>query len=303
MTEVHKTGDNKKHAVRKRRIPVKAFLVMVVVIVSISGGTIAYNNVCITGDKAFSKQVDEAIVRSENWVKEHRSDILKRRNAALLTMLRECNDVKATPVFADIVKTFLEAPQWHATRCWNREVDPNWPVNVYELRMTFEKETIDNKWILYAIAPEQIKTTPEDMDMFAPEKWQRRQLTHQLYALTILRNNKGTNEELDKLIKHLCSRLSRELVFDAAVVDIYIQKVAFILRAGFPEKIRRRWVERIIANQLSDGGWNDRWFCLGSGRRPAFSLKQPASNQHATVQAILALYLVRYQYPGHFGLE
>ena len=182
-------------------------------------------------------------------------------------------------------------------------MDPNWPIIEYELKLTFEKESIDNKWILYAIAPELIKATPEEMEMFAPEKWQRRQLTHQLYALTILKNNKGANKKLDKLIEHLCMRLSRELIFDAALVDIYIQKVAFILRAGFPEKIRRRWIERILDNQRTDGGWNDRWFCLQSMRRPVFDMEQPASDQHATVQAVLALYLVRYQYPERFGIE
>ncbi|MHC4156757.1 MAG: hypothetical protein ACYST6_17825 [Planctomycetota bacterium] len=140
--------------------------------------------------------------------------------------------------------------------------------------------------------------------MFDPERWQQRKLTHQLDALLMLSKTTGPSEDLDKLIEHLCHRLSRQLTYDIAVVDIYIQKVTFILRAGFPQEIRRRWVERIIANQLPDGGWNDRWLCLTSdSNKPIFALHQPASDQHATLQALTMLYLVRYKYPEHFGLK
>ena len=86
-------------------------------------------------------------------------------------------------------------------------------------------------------------------------------------------------------------------------MDIYIQKVTFVLRAGHPEKIRRRWIERIIENQREDGGWNDRWFCFTSGRRPVFKAPVPLSDQHATLQAITALYMVRYKYPEYYGLK
>jgi len=304
--EEHKLSISEADTEKKKRWIMRKSVVASLVLIILAGllytGFLIYNNLSLYSDADFANRVDKAITDSENWIKEHRADILRWRNAALLRMLRECNDIKATPLFEDIVQSFVSAPQWHHSRCWVREVDPNWPIIEYELKITFEKESIDNKWILYAIAPELINTTPEEMEMFAPDKWQGRQLTHQLYALTILRDSKGANKELDKLIEHLCRRLSCELIFDAALVDIYIQKVVFILRAGFPEEIRRRWVERILDNQRTDGGWNDRWFCLQSARRPLFG-SEPESDQHATIQAALALYLVRYQYPEHFGIE
>jgi hypothetical protein len=173
-----------------------------------------------------------------------------------------------------------------------------------ELNLTIEKESIDNKWVLYAIATEQAKITPQEMHLFDRQRWQRRQLTHQLNALVTLKKRSGKpDEKLDEIIEHLCERLSSELVFDMAVVDIYIQKVAFVLRASHPEKIRVRWVERMIDNQLSDGGWNDKWFCFTSNRRPVFDFAAPPSNQHATIQALTALYLVKYRYPEQFGLK
>lgn len=305
--EEHKLSISKVDTVEKKRRILRKAVITILALIVLAGilytGFLIYNNVSFYNDASFAKQIDKAITQAENWVDEHRIHILTKKNTALLTMLRECNDVKSQPIFEDIVKTFLNLPHYGG-RCWKREIDPNWPTNEYEVNKIFEEETvIDYKWLMYAIAPDQVRTTPEKIHLFEPDRWQRRQLTHQLFALTALRNRKGANEELDKLIEHLCSRLSLELVFDVAVVDIYIQKVAFVLNAGFPKKIRRRWVERIIDNQLPDGGWNDRWFFLQSGRRPILGLEQPAGNQHATVQAVLVLYMIRYQYPEHFGLE
>lgn len=303
MTEEHKPPDKQNDVVKKRPVLRKALIAVVVsaVLVGVFGaGVLIYNNVSFAGDEAFAEHVDAAIERGLAWTNEHRSEILKKKNIALIKMLNESENLRATPVFSDIISSFMAAPT--RPKCWKRLVDPNWPIDELELNVTIEKERLDNKWVLYAMAPDKAKITPEEMQLFEPERWQGRMLTHQLDALIILSRTKGANEELDKLIQHLCNRLSSELVFDVAVVDIYIQKVAFILRAGSPEKVRRRWVERIIDNQLPDGGWNDRWFCFTSGRKPIF-VAPPPSDQHATLQVITALYLVKYRYPEHFGLK
>jgi len=293
--------DVKKRAVL--RTAVIAAIAAAVLIVILWAGALVYNNLSFSGDEAFAKRVDAAILLAEKWVETHKVDISEKKNVTIVTMLRECNELKANPLFGGIVKSFLNTPIRHYTACWKRQVDPSWPINQRDLDEAMEKEPIYNKWTLYAIAPDRVKITPQEMHLFDQERWHRWKLIRQLNALIILRKTKGANEELDTLIEHLCKRLSSGLVFDIAVVDIYIQKVAFILRAGQAEQISRRWVERIIANQLPDGGWNDRWFCFTSGRRPAFGFATPPSNQHTTLQALTALYLVRYQYPKHFGLK
>lgn len=120
-----------------------------------------------------------------------------------------------------------------------------------------------------------------------------------------MRERRQGDQEIEPLVEHLCNRLTDELTCDMAVVDVYIQKNAFTLRAGYPEKINRRWIERIIENQQDDGGWNDRWLCFRSyteRRRPDFS-SYPPSNPHATVQALWLLYQVKHRYPEHFGLR
>ncbi len=262
-----------------------------------------YNNVSFTGNESFAGKLDISIEKAEKWVESNKNNILAPPNTALLMMLRKCDELESNPLFKDIIKIYLDKPILHHIKCWKSLVDPNRPVNSFDLNITIEKESIDYKWLAYALAPDKAHITPEEMFLFDAERWQRRQLTHQLIALVRLRETQGSNQKLDELIEHLCSRLNKELYFDVAVVDIYIQKVLFTLMAGHPEKIRRRWVERIIANQRADGGWNDRWFCFTSNRRPILNFEDRSGNQHATIQAITVLYFVKYKYPKYFGLK
>lgn len=306
MVKEDKSSDNKNGSAGGRRPILRkamiAVIVFVILIVIAGVARLAFNNVSFFSDAAFAKRVDIAIESSEKWIEEHRENILRKKNVALLKMLDECVELRPNPVFEKIIESFMEARV--RPECWKRLIDPNWPVNEWELNQTIEKEAIDNKWVLYAIAPEKARVSAEKLSLFDSERWRRRKLTHQLNALvTLKKRGIKPDEKLDELIEHLCDRLSDELVFDTAVVDIYIQKVTFILRAGFPEKIRKRWIERIIANQLPDGGWNDRWLCFNSSSKLEFGFATPPSNQHATIQALTLLYLVKYKYPEQFALK
>ena len=307
MEQMKKQEENEIKGTKKRSILRKiVFTIGITIgfIVVFILAAVLYNNVALWSDAAFAQRLDSAIKNADRWVEKHRSDILEVRNAPLIAMLRECNDLKANHVFGDIVTSFLNEPTTHPTRCMKREVDPNWPVIESELNLTISGEYLDNKWILYSVSPEKAKINPEELGLFDSKRWHRRQLTHQILAITMLRNRQGANERLDKLIAELCERSKTDMTFCLPVVDIYIQRVAFILRAGFPQDIRRRWIERIIAEQESDGGWNDRWFCFTTPRRQfIFDIDKTPSDQHATVQAVLALYLVKYRYPEQFGLK
>ena len=299
MADKHKSSNNKRLILYKA---IKLAVVCITLVVAAGAVVLAFNNISLFDDATFERRVSKAIESSEKWVEEHREDILKKKNVALLKMLDECVELRPNPVFEEIIESFMEVRV--RPECWKRLIDPNWPVNEWELNRTIERETIDNKWVLYAIAPEKARISAEELDLFNPERWQQRRLTHQLDALvTLKKRGVKSDEKLDELIEHLCNRVRGELFFDSAVIDIYIQKVTFILRAGFPEKIRKRWIERIIANQLPNGGWNDRWLCFNSGSKLEFGFTTPPSNQHTTIQALTLLYLVKYKYPEQFGLK
>jgi hypothetical protein len=298
------TGINnmKKRSVL-RRIVLTILMLVIFILISFAVA-VAYNNISLWSNKTFAHRLDSAIKNAEEWVKTHRSEILEEKNAALLTMLRECNDINSNPVFADITTSFLNTRMTHYSRCWKREIDPNWQITESELNQLIDKEYLDNKWALYAIAPDKTKFDAEKSGLFDKQRWHRRQLTHQLFALTMLCDRYDSSERIKTLIQKLCDRLKGDMTYSLPVVDIYIQCPTFVLRAGFPEKVRRRWIERIIDEQQSDGGWNDRWFCFTTTRSQfVFGIDETPSDQHATVQAVLALYLVKYRYPEQFGLK
>jgi hypothetical protein len=72
--------------------------------------------------------------------------------------------------------------------------------------------------------------------------------------------------------------------------------MAFVLAAGRPDLIRRRWVERAIASQHADGGWIASWYGWGPGLF-AFSHRPMVPNSHTTVQGVWALSMLKYRYP------
>ena len=152
MTKEHKSSNNKRPILRKVTILCLALAVLTGVF---GVAALTYNNVSIISDAVFTSRVDTAIESAEKWVENHRIDILEKKNSSLLKMLSECDEVKANPLFDEIVGSFM-ATKVHP-KCWKRLIDPNWPVNGPELNQTIAKESIDNKWVLYAIATDEAK--------------------------------------------------------------------------------------------------------------------------------------------------
>jgi hypothetical protein len=280
----------------------KIFVIFCVVIVLIYLCFIGYNNFSLCNKKSLANNIDISLQRAIDWVNTNKETILKENNIALIKMLNECQKIKPNPVFGEITNRFMKKPV--RPECWKRLIDPNYSVNTVELNKTIKSEILDNQWCLYAVDAKQAEFDPKAAGLFEPDKWQHRKLTHQLDALIALQKYHDKNAEIEKLINHLCDRLCKRNFFSISVLDIYIQRVTFVLRAGYPEKIRQRWVERIINNQLDDGGWNDKWFIfISDSRRPNLSFDEPPSNQHATVQALTALYYIKYKYPQCCNLQ
>jgi hypothetical protein len=263
--------------------------------------SLLYNNISLQNNKDFSASLDKSIRQAVVWISKGEGAILKSPNIPLLKMLDECDKMHPTAEFLGIIKKLMSKQT--RPRCWKALIDPNWPIDQKELYETANNENIDNKWILYAISRGNFNATAEQLGLLDGSRWKGRLLTHQLWALIHLRERTKTDDKIENLINYLTDRLEKELTFNTAVVDIYIQKASFVLRAGYPEKVRRRWIERIIENQHNDGGWNDKWFCFGSRWRSSLRLyKHKPTDSHATIQALWLLYQVKYCYPEYFGL-
>lgn len=293
-----KEGRNGKRG-RRLRVYILAFSVGTI------GGLLFcyfYNNISIQGDQRFTEKLDRAITKAAFWTADNEPALLGGEgfiNIALLRMLQDCHQLRSTYAFEHILDRYLTSQVRPSFK--KNILDPDWPIEEKEINDVFKTLAIDYQWETYALAPAKVASTAQDLDLFNPDRWQGRQLTHQLWALVLYRERNACGPEIDDLIEHLCGRLASELDMDLHVVDIYIQKVAFVLKAGHPEMIKRRWIERIIANLNLDGGWDDRSLCFTSGRRPRFG--KARSDQHASIQALWVLYQVRYRYPEVFRVQ
>ncbi|MBN1787144.1 MAG: hypothetical protein JW806_01970 [Sedimentisphaerales bacterium] len=293
--------------VRKRsKLKWFAAAVVLMIITAIAGYaiTIALNNYPMWSDQEFSTRLDEAIENGTNWINSHEEEVVSSTNVALIKMLRQCDNLSRKDNFNSIYDKFMAIPLRPA--CWKTLIDPNLSVYKWELNKAIKEEPyIDNKWILYAIAPDKADVTPEQIGLFSNKKRKIIPTVHQLWALTHLRKT-DQQADVDGLIELLCNRIVFVLTFNPEPIDHTIQKIGFILYAGYPEKVRRRWVEKTINNQLTDGGWNDRWFRFESRERriqSLLTLGRPPSNPHGTIEALWVLYQVKYQYPEYFGLK
>ena len=132
--------------------------------------------------------------------------------------------------------------------------------------------------------------------MFSPKAHYWGSLTHQVFSLYIYRKHQGKTSELDSLLDHLCERIAFEAFWDIRVTDLYLQRIAFLLAAGRPDLVKRRWVERLLEHQTESGGWQPAWHGWGPDLF-RFSLEEDPPNAHATVQGAWVLYMLKYRYP------
>src|SRR5581483_2049957 len=120
--------------------------------------------------------------------------------------------------------------------------------------------------------------------------------THQLLSLILYRERGHNSPEVNSIINRVCEGIAGEEGWDIRVTDLYLQRVAFLLAAGRPDLVKRRWIERILANQKQDGGWAPSWHGFGQNLFE-FHYQVDQATPHASIQGIWVLYLLKYRYP------
>ena len=71
----------KRRFLRKLLISVVVLILLIVVVVL---AILAYNNISISSDESFARQIDTSIERTLDWSRSNRTSILMRKNVALL---------------------------------------------------------------------------------------------------------------------------------------------------------------------------------------------------------------------------
>ena len=217
-------------------------------------------------------------------------------NAALVYMVEDCASMSDDPALKQLSAKLVEA--WRTQpSIFAALVDPALAqptLNAQELAAIPEYE----RWILHGASPNTFPLSPNELvDMFSPNRYRTGAATHQLLALYLYRKSKGSSVDLERLMNQVEERIASEATLDFRVTDLYLQRIAFLLVAGRTDLVRRRWVERAMEAQQSDGGWLKNWH--GWDRNLyRFSARNQASSAHATTQGLWMVCMLKHRYPG-----
>jgi hypothetical protein len=251
----------------------------------------------------FLGRLDKAITASREWIltlgdpssffiNEESAALLQ--NAPLMHMVAECARASGDQRLQELAALYFSVnaePYW-----FGRLIDPN---------CRFERRSVDYlwsaedylPWFVHAVAPAEYPLSAEALaNMFSPDKYRTGGATHQLFALYLYRNHNGATPDLDWLIRHISVRIASEASIDFRVTDLYLQRIAFLLAAGQQDLVKRRWVERALGAQQSDGGWSYSWY--GWQPKPyRFRFAEESSTSHPTAQGMWMVYMLKYRYP------
>jgi len=152
------------------------------------------------------------------------------------------------------------------------------------------------EWLLYGLYPDWTELRPAERRRLLEDTSRLKhsyQLTHALVAyLWMKETNPAAAEkyDVDRLVREVCERIEDAHKWDPATSDIYNERVAFLLYAGQDQRVRRRWIERIILSQNTDGGWSyDKSITRTIAQFIGLDAGKVKSDTHATFLALYAL--------------
>lgn len=124
-------------------------------------------------------------------------------------------------------------------------------------------------------------------------------LTHQLMGVHFMQDRQCENaQETAALATSLIDQVVVNMEWDFRVTDFYIQRLMMLAEAGANDRIRARWLVRVLDAQRPDGGWDDLDPLIATGRQSlgwsgrSLRLRQPRSNFHTTAQGLYLMALL-----------
>ena len=246
-----------------------------------------------TPRETFASQLERATERGTNWLDVHTVAIAT--NAALVYMVVDMVGMSGDRRLRHLVDSYLTNP-FIPSDVWRRMVDAKAEIGA-PTRGELDRWAEYQRWMAYGAAPNLVQLADaERADMFSADKYIWGKRTHQLLALILYRKRGEDSPLVNNLINHLCEGIASEANWDIRVTDLYLQRIAFLLAAGRPDLVKRRWVERILVGQEEDGGWRESWHGWGPGLF-AFKMNDQWPTDHATVQGMWIVYMLRYRFP------
>jgi len=103
--------------------------------------------------------------------------------------------------------------------------------------------------------------------------------THQLLAIIWLKEQGYQDDRIEPKIKEIVEQMVLEQAGKDEFTDLFVERIALVLYAGYREKIEGRWMETILDAQKEDGHWTS----------PPPEINVYISDLHTTILAVWAL--------------
>ncbi len=253
-------------------------------------------------------QIQHTLEKAIQWLDQNRDNVPAASNPPLWYMVQQAaeitGDQRLTSLFAAYMQRFLKN---RANNVWRPLFNP-------DTRVSVSFEAIDHlrayNWhLIYAInCNKELGDIPEIAIQNDPAFCDQQPMTptcvtHQLMSIRLLqRSGCGDAAQLDETVQALQQRIRRQLTLDPRVVDVYMQRVLMLVESGASELVKPVWIQNLIDAQQADGGWSVfeplvplfGGQYIGYGPR-FFSVKQPRSGFHTTIQGVLLFSLLSGQ--------
>lgn len=254
-------------------------------------------------------QPDQARVQASfdaaiGWLDAHQEDIIEQNNPGLWWMIQRSATLTGNPSLQSAFSRYQQKYLESARTLWLPLFFPGrW--------VPFRNEDIAHlndyqKLFMYAIScdPDLEKqasiTVQLDPDLCDSQPFRPACATHQLMAFRFMQQNScGDAPATQSAVSDLQARITRQLIWDPRVVDVYLQRVLMLTESGAAASVKPIWLHRVLDAQLSDGGWGnlDPYLPLPSGSYlgfgpRGFTIREPRSDFHATAQGIFIMSLL-----------
>ncbi len=252
--------------------------------------------------QSLQNSFDESI----QWLSNRYPDIKNTHNPALWWMLKEATDINDNKKLADIFQQYkTEYLDANPTNIWTPYFRKFYRPLVPEIS-TFNRYSPYQTFFIYALscnkalAQEPIIQDQLHANFCSMHYLSPRCVTHQLMAVHLMQERYcGDNQQLETLANALQSIIVDELTYDFRVTDAYLQRVLMLAQSENFAAIKPVWIQRILAAQNDDGGWDDAYpvLSLSDTKVIGWSSTLPGlistkSNFHATAQGIWLMALL-----------
>lgn len=276
-------------------------LLAIAVLFGVGYGAMVWNN---SRAQAMPSRDDIAASREKSivWMMNNRQKILSNRNPALWWMIGQganvSGDSRLQALYAEFRQDFETN---YSQSVWRSFFSPetvwgvNIPLSVYGELPPYQQYFLFSLTCSKDIAEDPVIIAQHETS-FCPtsQPISPACVTHQLMGFR-LQQRVGCDRVpgLEEKIAALQNTVEKQLTWDPRVVDVYLQRVLMLLDSGVPERVKPRWVQRILQAQLPDGGWAQLQplVPIGGGRYFGFDIRLVGvgpvrSDFHATAQGV-----------------